>query len=208
MPIITELQVQKKNNERVSLFLDGEFRCGLSKISVLTYRLKVGSELSEARLAEILQESEVQIAFDRSLALLERYVKTERQMKDYLVQKGFAPSVADGAIDRLKRYGYIDDATYARFYVENGIRQKGKRRLQQELRQKGIERDLTEEILSDVQEEVSVAVAEGLKYLRGAPVTDRAVKAKVYRHLAARGFESETILSALRQMSEGVEEDE
>ncbi len=197
MALITDLKTGKRK-DKVQLFLEGEYRCTLTKVSVLTYRLKIGEELSEVRLEEILRESETQQAFDRALSLLEKYLKTEKQMKEYLLSKGFAEEAVVPAIAKLKRYGYLDDVDYASCFTENALHSKGKFRIRMELLQKGVDRTTVDEVLESTQEDAETAVKLAEKYLKNKP-KDRPTKAKLYRHLSARGFSAETVSSVLRR---------
>ena len=204
MALITDLKTGKRK-DKVQLCLDGEYRCTLTKISVLTYRLKIGEDLSEARLEEILRESEAQLAFDRALSLLEKYLKTEKQMKEYLLSKGFDLEAVTNAVDKLKGYGYLDDADYAAYFTESALRSKGKLRVRQELLQKGIDRRTADEVLDAAREDTETAERLAEKYLKNKPF-DRQSKAKLYRYLCARGFTPETVSSVLRRFDWETEE--
>ena len=87
--MITAIEAQKRNKDKVNLYLDGEFACSLTAESVVRARLKIGQELSEERLREILATSETELAFKKALDHISRAMKTEKQVKDYLCLKGF-----------------------------------------------------------------------------------------------------------------------
>ena len=82
--MITAIEAQKRNKDKVNLYLDGEFACSLTAESVVRARLKIGQELSEERLREILATSETELAFKKALDYISRAMKTEKQVKDYL----------------------------------------------------------------------------------------------------------------------------
>ena len=65
--MITAIEAQKRNKDKVNLYLDGEFACSLTAESVVRARLKIGQELSEERLREILATSETELAFKKAL---------------------------------------------------------------------------------------------------------------------------------------------
>ena len=81
MKKITEIKEQAKNKKRVSVYLDGEFYCGLDLVTALKYRLKVGEFIDESRLIEIQYNSEMQTCFDKALNFISATVKTEKQIK-------------------------------------------------------------------------------------------------------------------------------
>ena len=84
MKKITDIKEQLKNKKRVSVYLDGEYYCGLDLVTALKYRLKVGEFIEEERLVEIQYTSEMQACFDKALTFISSSVKPEKQIKDKL----------------------------------------------------------------------------------------------------------------------------
>ena len=75
-------------------------------------------------------------------------IKTEGQVKDYLFRKGFASSEIEDAIDMLREYNYVNDKKYCCDYYIQGCRKgRGRRRIEQDLEQKKIERRVIRETL-------------------------------------------------------------
>lgn len=167
--MITAIEAQKRNKDKVNLYLDGEFACSLTAESVVRARLKIGQELSEEKLREILATSETELAFKKALDYISRAMKTEKQVKDYLCLKGFDALAAERAVEKLKEYKYADDLQFAALYVEMNGRQKGARRIKAELMQKGIDETKAEQALLMLSEERSSESAAALadKFMRG-----------------------------------------
>ena len=138
MPRITDIQVQKNNKNRVNIYVDGEFLRGAEAISVVRNGLKTGMEISEERLREALSDSERESAFAKAVEYLSRAMRTEEQLKKFLSSKGYDSDTVDSVADKLREYGYIDDARYARLYAEQFGKTRGQRRIVNELRQKGV----------------------------------------------------------------------
>ncbi len=65
---ITALTHQKRNHRRVNVFLDGEFAFGLANI--VAAWLKVGIDLSEEKITELLAADEREVLYQRALHLL------------------------------------------------------------------------------------------------------------------------------------------
>lgn len=72
-------------------------------------------------------------------------------MRRRLVGTGYRPELVEGAIERLIALGYLDDAEFARAWVESRDRAhpRGASALRRELRQKGVAEDLIAEVLTD-----------------------------------------------------------
>lgn len=199
MPIITDVQLQKRNKTRANLYVDGEFFCGVEMLTVMQMGLKKGKEVSKSELAEAITESDVSVAFEKAVGYLSRAMKTERQMKTYLAGKGYSPSVVDTVIAKLKGYGYVDDRRYATLYVEQNGKTKGKIRLSHELAEKGVRRDFTEsatDVDTDTERENAEALAE--KYMKNKP-RDVQTAAKLQRYLVGRGYTFDVVQSIVRR---------
>ncbi|MCX4286198.1 MAG: RecX family transcriptional regulator, partial [Clostridia bacterium] len=121
MPKITDMQIQKKNKTRANVYLDGEFAFGLEMLTVMKLGLKIGQEISERQLAEAVFDSEKSVAFEKAVNYLSRSMKTVKQMREYLTEKGYAPDVVNNVVERLCELKYLNDETYAKLYVEQNL---------------------------------------------------------------------------------------
>ncbi|MDE7394991.1 MAG: RecX family transcriptional regulator, partial [Clostridiales bacterium] len=126
---ITDIQPQKKRKSRVSIYIDGEFFCGLEKLTALEHRLKIGDEVNEEKLSRAVFESEVTQAFDKAAGHLAARPHSEEELRKYLTEKGFSSAVIDRALEKMSSYGYIDDAEFVRAYIESHRAKFGVRRL-------------------------------------------------------------------------------
>lgn len=198
---ITALEPQKNSKRRYNLYLDGEFKCGVTEDSVAVFRLKVGQTLTESKLKEIMDTTETQIAFDKCLNLLGKSMKTTKQIKDYLQQKGFGDRVSQNVLNKLKEYKYIDDQAYAAAFVSQFKTCKGVFRIRQELMLKGIKKEIIDEALIGLDEEENVENAFNLakKAVKGKQI-DQKQLIKINRHLLSRGFDFETINVVLNRL--------
>ena len=119
MAKITAITAQEKRKERVNLFVDGEFFAGVSLETALKLRLKAGDDTDADRLKEILTEEERSAALKKASDYALKTLKTKRQVYDYLIKKGFSEETVWYCVDKLKEYGYIDDAEYSRRFIES-----------------------------------------------------------------------------------------
>lgn len=199
MPKITDMKIQKSNKTRANLYLDGEFAFAVEMLTVMKLGLKIGQEISEERLKEAVFDSEKSVAFGKAMDYLGRGMKTCKQIRDYLEKKGYAPQVVDCVVTKLQEYRYLDDSTFARLYVEQNAQTKGSRRLQQELQQRGIGRDLAEEAAQTEEEsalECATALAE--KYMKNKTRELKDLQ-RLQRYLISRGYGYDTVNAVLRK---------
>lgn len=205
MAEITSITPQLKDKERCNIYVDGRFYCGLRLETAVRCRLRVGQHIELSRLDEIQLESEKSQALDKALKHLSASMKTEKQMRDYLAKKGYVPAVCDHVLEKLRGYGFVDDAEYGRQYARFAARGKGARLIALELKQKGVGEEAVEEALSELPPAANAAEAVLQKYMRHKPPT-RENFAKAYRHLISRGFGYDEAKEAVAALRNGAEE--
>lgn len=200
MPIITSITPQVKDKTRCNIALDGRFFCGMDLATVMGAHLKAGMSVSAEQLASLQLESEKTTAFDRALTHISLSAKTEKEIRDFLKKKGYIEEVCDDVVEKMKRYGYLDDRAYSAAYAESAGKRKGKRLIAYELKRKGVSDEDIEEALSDLSEEG--AAREVLqRYLRGK-TPDRATYKKAFSYLVGKGFDYDTARSALLSLGD------
>lgn len=198
MPKITDLTIQKNNKARANLYLDGEFAFGVEMLTVMKLGLKIGQEVSEEKLKEAIFDSEKSVAFEKAVDYLARGMKTEKQMRDYLQKKGYPLEIVNVVVGKLKDYRYVDDKHFAQLYVEQNVKNKGQRRLKQELQQKGISSAWAEEAAqTDNETEWENALALAQKYMRGKTCDLKNLQ-RLQRYLLSRGYGFDTVNGIVR----------
>jgi regulatory protein len=197
---ITAMQVQKRNNQRVNIYIDGEYAFGLARI--LAAWLQVGQELSEEKIAQLQADDEHEASFQKALKFLNYRDRSEAELSAYLEQHGVSEELVSETISRLRQNGIINDQRFAARWVENRVefRPRGRRALAYELRHKGVNQITIDRALENVNED-ELAYQTANKYqkkLTGLDWLD--FRKKLYAHLARRGFSSETITSTVRRV--------
>lgn len=203
MPKITAITAQEKRKDRCNIYLDGEFYAGVSLETVMKFRLKAGAETDEARLKEILTDAGNSEATEKALSYISKTVKTKRQVKEYLLKKGYSESACYHAIDKLKEYGYIDDCEYARRYIDSTGKTQGKRLLAYKLMAKGVKKEDIEAAYETAgKNSAENAAALAAKKMKNKDVTKENVL-KTYRYLISRGFSYEEAERAVEPFKNG-----
>ena len=193
---ITEISVQKRNKKRCNVYIDGNFCCALFVITVMSHGLKVGMEISEEELNTIAFESEKESAQSYAFDYVSKYFKTEKQLREKLLQKGYLPAIVDYVVNKVKEYGYINDENFAKAYLESGKIKKGEKLLKYELKAKGISEDILEDLEISEEEELAVCKKESVKFFQKAEKSRENVQ-KLYAKLARKGFSFEIIKKAV-----------
>jgi regulatory protein len=171
MPTITAIEKQKRRR-RADVSLDGELTFSLGLDLIATAGLAVGDVLTHARRQELEAEDQRFGAVQAALRLLAARPRSERDLWQRLTrQRGFRKEAVDYAIGRMRDLGYLDDAAFARFWVESrqSSTPRSKRALSFELSQRGVSREQVERVLEDRSDaEAAYAAAQRrLRSLRG-----------------------------------------
>ena len=86
MAKITRLKAQK-NKKRVNVYLDGQFAFGLDADNLLKAGLKVGQELTEKQVENLVFKNESQKLLDKACRFLSYRPRSEKEVRDYLKRK-------------------------------------------------------------------------------------------------------------------------
>jgi regulatory protein len=208
MKKITRLVVQKKNKERVNVYLDGEFAFGLALVEAI--HLKVGKELSEADILALQDKDAYQRAYQRALDYLSRRPRSSQEVEVYLNKKNASTIHVQSILSRLIERGLLDDFAFAQFWIENreSFRPRGKRALRYELRQKGVNETIIEQALAQLNiDEVESSYRVALKLLpRLRGLNNKFLfKQKLTSYLSRRGFDWDVCQEVCERLWETIE---
>lgn len=190
---ITALVIQKKNKERVNVFIDHKFAFGISLNAALG--LKKGQHLSDEAIAILKNDDAIEQAYQKSLHFLSFRARSEQEIRHYLQKKDADENTIAAVIDRLRQQHYLDDSDFARQWVESRTRSKpkGKRALRHELRQKGISDAAIEQATSEIDEtNLAWRAAQKARY-RWKALDTSVRRQKISAFLARRGFSYDVI---------------
>lgn len=204
MITIVGIERQRGCQGRYRVFLEDGTNFFLQKELLIKYGLKPGLQIDINRFKGWLKEDEVRIALNRVIRYLSFRSRSRKEIEDYLQRKGFCAEVVEEVTEKLKRYGYVDDMAFAREWVSSRMRNnpKGKRAMVQELRQKGVHRNVIDNIMSAITDEEEEALALVLVekyYKRYKGLEEREMVYKIGQALARRGFQWELIQRVIRR---------
>ncbi len=194
---ITAIKQQVKRPDRYSIYIDDKYSFSLSDSALLESRLISGQELTPAAVKELKQKS----ADDKVYSLALRYVairsRSRHELMTYLQRKDAAPELIDRIMDRLEGLGFVDDAAFARSWVENRrlLKPVSRRRLQLELRQKRVPDDIIRLVLEDDETTDRDTLSDlVVRKRRQSKYQD---DMKLMQYLARQGYGYDDIKSAL-----------
>ena len=152
---ITALEPQAHNPERYNLYVDGHFLLGVNANIVLQMGLEVQQELLPEQVEQLSSAEAEQQAVDRALNYLSFRPRSREEVRRYLRRKETPPDIIEAALARLDRLDFVNDRAFASFWIENReqFNPRGAHALKNELRMKGVEREVVDELVNDEQDE-------------------------------------------------------
>lgn len=200
MGIITKIEEQKNKN-RVNIFVDDSFFCGLEKETAVIFGLKVNKEIDENELSLAIEKSEEKRAFEKSMDYLSKRMHSKFELKDKLLKKGFSNEVVSNTILKLEEYHYVDDDMFARLFIEQNSN-LSKRMIFNKLQLKGINKDIIDKNLIEIDSDAEIEKCEVLarKLLKSTKIENFNDKQKFVAKLVRRGFSYDTISKVLKNI--------
>lgn len=198
---ITKIECQK-HKERVNLYIDDSFFCGLMTETLILNGLKVGQSVDENTLKNVIFESEVRRGSDYAFGLVARRQYSSSEIAKKLKIKGFADDVCLAVVNKLIEYKYIDDERYASAVVaSSGL--KSRRQIEQKLKQKGISNSTIEKTVSVIKSaDESSTIAKIIeKYSKNKEINSEFLQ-KLFRYLCQKGFDFDLIKSEISKFKQ------
>ncbi|HEX8390510.1 MAG TPA: RecX family transcriptional regulator [Candidatus Saccharimonadales bacterium] len=214
---ITDITIQARNLDRVNVSVDGKYRFSLAISQVTDLGVKVGKDYTETELDALLDESAFGKLYARALEYSFSRPHSAKEMRDYLWRKtretmyksrtgelkrreGASQANAERTFNRLVERGYVNDETFAKWWVESRNLRKGtsQRKLAAELQAKGIDRTIIETTLAATERDESDELQKVLAKKRHRYDDEQKLKA----YLLRQGFAYDEIQRALRSDDE------
>lgn len=219
---VTRIAQQAKRKDRYSVYLDEKYSFSLSDYQLVGSGITVGKEFSKSELEAFLDKSNFGKAYERALNYVMIRPRSETEIKDYLtrtflypkpkvftdksgerrikkqgVDKEKTSAMIQQVLERLGEKGYINDEAFARAWVNSRqlTKKPSKRKLEQELRAKGV----ASEIIATVLQNQNETEAENLQALisKKRKLTKYQDDVKLTQYLLRQGFNYQDITAAL-----------
>lgn len=207
MPRITDLKVQKRNPNRLNVYLDGEFAFGVERI--VGAWLSIGDEIDREKIESLLHKDEIEKAYVRALRIINVRPRSIYEVETRLKQAGFGEEILPVVVNRLQAAGLVSDRDFANAWVENrcAFRPRSKRVLVLELHQKGVAENEIQSAISNL-DETALAAKTAEKYVsRCKDLPFDEFRKKMFGYLARRGFVYETASEVIQASWHSLQEE-
>ena len=197
-------KIEELDKKRSKIYINQEFAFVLYKGEIVQYKLKTEEAIEESIYETIRKEILPKRAKKRCLNLLQKKSYTEYKLREKLIEGLYTQDIIDEAIDYVKSFRYVNDYDYACQYIFYHKETESRRKIEEKLSLKGIDRDILNQAFQDSyeeeeQQEIELQQAKKLleKKNYNAETMDWKEKQKVYAFLARKGISSTIIQQAM-----------
>ena len=200
MPTVTLIKPQK-NGKRLNIYLDDKFGFGIDLENFVTLGLKVEQELTEVEVKEIVEKAEFKKVYDKLLRFAMLRPRSEKEIKDWLKRKKVHTTLHKKLFKKLIKLDLVDDSLFAAWWVGQraSFKPRAKRVLAYELRLKGIDKKIIDQVLAETSvDEKKIAMSElRRREYKWASLKGLEKKKKMGEFLARKGFSWDVIKKAI-----------
>lgn len=212
VPKITKIETQKRQG-RYNIYLDEEYAFPVDEAVLVKHVLFKGMEITKEFQKQLEQEDNFSKAFSRAVNYLSYSLRSEKELRDDLVEHDFSLETAVEVIEKLKEMNYVDDLTYAESYTRTSanLSGKGPYNIRQELKKRGINETLIEQALLQypLEQRIENGIAAAEKALkRTKQSSSKEANNKVRQSLMQKGFNNDEITEILAQVETEKDEDD
>lgn len=194
----------KKKNGMYNIVLEDGSEFLAYEDIILKYDLLLKKNLSSDEKEKILQENLIYISYDLAIKYISIKMRTEKEIKEYLITKNIDKIIIDKTIEMLKKSKYIDDNAYTIAYINNRITlsNDGPNKIIKELINKGINENIALSKISQFTEEIQL---EKIKKITEKIIntnrnkSSNALKSKITEYLVNLGYNKSFIIEHLNQ---------
>ena len=195
MATITRLLAGKKNQGRINLYLDGEFAFALTIDEVVKNGLKKGLDLTTDQVEALKKNDDLLWAYAKILNYLSFRPRTEFEVRARLKKYDITDATSIiWIITKLKENNYLSDLEFAKWLVGSRMsnRPRSKQHLSAELRSKGVDTAVIDQVLVSIDETVPL---EALIAKKSTLSRD-----KLIQFLQRRGFKYSAVQAKLDEL--------
>lgn len=206
MNIITKIEVQKRNKDRSNIYIDNEYAFSLSNELVYKEGLKTDEKINIEEIKVIAKEDNYLKCKNAALRIVEKSYKSEKELKDKLILKGYGNEEIEKSIKFLKEYNFISDDNYTKMYVKDKSKVQGKKKIKYDLMKKGISENIIEEEISNIDRDEEREIAYNLAEKKYKTIGKREgdkfkLSQKLYRYLLSKGYDYDTVSYAVKKVT-------
>lgn len=168
-----------------------------SENQLVKYRIIKGNCFYDKEWVQIVESLEIGKIIEKATKYINYTLRTEKEIYNYLKEKGYSNDSILEVIDYLKKSKIIDDDNYAKLYIENSLSHlMGPKVIEYCLIDKGIKKEVIKNYLSIYSNEyfynnAFICASKTLKVIGGIPLKKQ--KETLYTKLSRMGYDGQIV---------------
>ena len=197
-------KIEEISKSRCRVYIDQEFAFVLYKGELRFFHICEEEEIRQEDYEEIMEKTLPKRAKLRAMNLLKGRDHTTRQLYDKLKEGGYPEQVIREALEYVASYHYTDDLRYAEDYITSYEDTRSRKRIEQYLQRKGIEKTVLEKAWQNWEQKGGAQdedrmIRQLLKKRHYDPETaDIRERQRTYGFLMRKGFSTDAVYRALK----------
>lgn len=200
---MTVTRIEELSKSRSRIFVEEEFAFVLYKGELRSYHIRQGEEIEQEDYDKIMTEVLPRRAKLRAMNLLKNREYTVKRLHDKLKDGGYPEKIIEEALAYVESFHYTDDLRYAVNFISRYENSRSRRRIEQDLLNRGIERNTLERAWAEWEEQGGSQDEWGmmqnvLEKRHFCPESaEQRERQKMYGFLTRRGFSPELVRKAV-----------
>ena len=204
---IEQIEKSTRKQGRVLVRLEGGNLLRITEDELLRFDLYTGLDIGPDTVVELKKSAAGSEARLRAVNIIAARPLSKRELTKRLTGKGSAEADAEAAADWLEDIGALDELSYAKALVRHySGRGCGEAKLRDELRRRGVPRELWDEALESAPDPAETIEKVIASRLRGR-VPDEKERKKLSDLLLRRGFSWRDVRAALSALGSEIPEE-
>lgn len=203
---ITSIEVQKRNVNRVNVYIDEVFTFACDAELIYKQGIQKDTVIDVESIKEIVKEDEFIKCKNSALRTVEKTYKTEKELKDKLMEKGFEEDTIKKSLDFLKEYNLLNDEKYTEMYIKDRLRSQGRNKIKYSLIRKGVSEEIILDKMANIDDddenEIAFKLAEKKFNILKKKESDKyKLSQKLFRFLLSKGYDYDCCNSVVRRLT-------
>ena len=195
---MTITEILPLGTKKSKVLTDEDFAFSLYRGEIKKMELEVGKELTGDFLKTELYPLLIRRSRERLLYLLKQRDYTEAELRRKFHEGFYPEEIAELALDYGRSLRYVDDRRVAETYIRTRSREKSARYIKTALRNRGVDKELIEELLEAEAPDESAQICRELKKRRYSTELDNKAEQRIYAALLRKGYTYGAIRDAIR----------
>lgn len=195
---MTITEILPLGTKKSKVLTDEDFAFSLYRGEIKKMDLEVGKELTEDFLKTELYPLLIRRSRERLLYLLKQRDYTEAELRRKFHEGFYPEEIAELALDYGRSLRYVDDRRVAETYIRTRSGEKSTRYIKTALRNRGVDKELIEELLEAEAPDEGAQICRELKKRRYSTELDNKEEQRIYAALLRKGYTYGAIRDAIR----------